>query len=116
MLHAAALLIALVIPASDAPRPCEPPACVADTQPAASAPLPPEIIPPDTLSPNFVFPGIAYRHNAAAERAILEYRRTVQGYIAQLQQHRAELLADSLSDTMTLEQQFDALRKKLAKR
>ena len=114
MLHTVALLIALVIPAGDASQPCEPPACVAEAQPAA--PLPPEIIIPDSLSPDIVFSGIAYRRTAAAEQAILEYRRTVQGYIAQLQQYRADLLADSLAYTLPIEQQLVLLRKKLAKR
>ena len=110
MLSAAALLIALVIPAGEMPSDCDTSPCIMTVQPAEPASVPPDIFIPYS---GIEFYGVAHAQQTAADNALSLYKRTVALYADRLKRHREELLAESLYDTMSLEQQFDALRKKI---
>lgn len=113
MLGTAALLIALVIPAGDMPQDCVAPPCI-----AVSQPVEPDLIPPDIFIPysGIEFHDIERARQTSAHDALNGYERTVVSYADRLKRHREELLAESLYDTMTLEQQLEALRKKINNR
>lgn len=113
MLSAAALLIALAIPAGDMPPGCDTPPCAAESAPAEPASVPPDIFIPYS---GIEFHDIERARQNAARDTVNSYERTVALYADRLKRHREELLAESLYDTMTLEQQYDALRKKIKAR